>query len=189
MDETNRRHALYDLIWCVGAVPRPHVWALLDSISAMDESGYFTATAAEHFCEVANKKFGSHVADPLTPEGMRESMLWESFDGPAGPRYRVAFWWLGVDLEPSEEARSYVYFVRAGDDGPVKIGRSIDVPQRAAALQTANHEPLRVLARVPGGSSMELMLHRQFQSVRLHGEWFRPTVDLLSFIREVGGTV
>lgn len=84
---------------------------------------------------------------------------------------------------------SRVYFVQALDGGPVKIGRSIDPESRVLALQTANAEPLRVVATMLGGSAVERMLHRMFERhrVRVDGEWFRPAPEVLAFIRELGG--
>lgn len=46
-----------------------------------------------------------------------------------------------------------VYFIRAGDGGPVKIGLADDVPHRLRELQIGNHVELRLLRalRASGG--------------------------------------
>jgi hypothetical protein len=84
---------------------------------------------------------------------------------------------------------SRVYFVQSLDGGPVKIGRSIKPQERLLSLQTANPDPLCVVATMPGGATVERMLHRAFarSRVRPDGEWFRPDAEVLAFIRELGG--
>jgi hypothetical protein len=75
-----------------------------------------------------------------------------------------------------------VYFVRGGD--AVKIGRTGNLAARLKALATASAVPLEVLAALPGGRDLEVQLHRRWQHLRLKGEWFRATPDLLADIRE-----
>lgn len=65
-----------------------------------------------------------------------------------------------------------VYFIRAGEDGPVKIGVAKDAAKRLAALQTASHVPLKIIRLVRGGRDVEAALHVQFAHLRQHGEWF-----------------
>ncbi len=47
-----------------------------------------------------------------------------------------------------------VYFIRAGDNGPVKIGTAEDVAGRLRELQCGNHEDLRLLRVVEGCETM-----------------------------------
>ena len=70
-------------------------------------------------------------------------------------------------------AGGYTYFIQAGDDGPIKIGRASNVRRRLKELQTASHERLRVLAVIRG--DYERSMHRFCSDSRLHGEWFHPT--------------
>lgn len=74
------------------------------------------------------------------------------------------------------------YFI-GGDSGPVKIGYSVDVKGRLAALQLASPVRLQVLALANGGAAREAAYHAQFAHVRLHGEWFERTVEIE---REIG---
>lgn len=67
----------------------------------------------------------------------------------------------------------FVYFIKAGDDGPVKIGWSENPDMRLAQLQSAHHETLSVLAKFPGGRDVEAEVHQQLHDLRLRGEWFR----------------
>jgi hypothetical protein len=87
----------------------------------------------------------------------------------------------------SECARTEVYFIQAGDGGPIKIGISDNVPLRLNTLQTAHHETLRLLSRIPGGESDEAALHEQFAALRIRGEWFRPGAELLAHIARLEG--
>lgn len=75
-----------------------------------------------------------------------------------------------------------VYF--AGCGGRVKIGWSSRVGSRLADLQTGNPEPIRLLGVLPGGRLKERQLHEKFADVRLSGEWFTLTPDLIAYISE-----
>jgi len=68
-----------------------------------------------------------------------------------------------------------VYFIQAGgDDGPVKIGWSLNPMKRLRSLQTGSGQVLRLLAVMPGDRKKERAMHRAFSSRRIHGEWFNP---------------
>ena len=79
-----------------------------------------------------------------------------------------------------------VYFIQAGDDGPIKIGRTQGSPLgRMEALQAGIPVDLRILAIISHvRSSHETDLHRRFAHLHIRGEWFRPEPDLLTYIRE-----
>lgn len=86
------------------------------------------------------------------------------------------------------EARGYlVYFIQAGDSGPVKIGISSlgTIDGRISALQTSNAEKLNVLAILLTKDSAELeqKLHECLASHRMQGEWFQPHERVLSFAK------
>lgn len=76
-----------------------------------------------------------------------------------------------------------VYFVQAGQGGPIKIGYTSGQPSvRVAALQTGNHVPLSLVAVVNGDPQLERDLHRRFAHLRGIGEWFKPGPDLVAMI-------
>lgn len=87
-------------------------------------------------------------------------------------------------VEPQKNARTYVYFIRAGDDGPVKIGIAFDPYQRLDELQTANPFPLRIIGAFEGGRAEELRLHALFAADRLEREWFKPTQAILDMVAQ-----
>lgn len=68
---------------------------------------------------------------------------------------------------------SYVYAIRAGVDGPVKIGTTTQDPlRRLTDLQTGSHEQLRLIWHYFGGVPAERHLHAMFADFRLRGEFF-----------------
>lgn len=86
-----------------------------------------------------------------------------------------------------------VYFIRAGEDGPVKIGHSASPKARLWQMQTANHERLFLIGQMPGGVSEERAIHSRFVACRLPpikrlngcretGEWYAASPELLAFI-------
>lgn len=73
-----------------------------------------------------------------------------------------------------------VYFIRCGEDGPVKIGIASDVEARRTALQTAHFEELHVLRSVDGTHRHERWLHDRYAANHIRGEWFRFDPEMLS---------
>jgi phosphoglycolate phosphatase-like HAD superfamily hydrolase len=65
-----------------------------------------------------------------------------------------------------------VYLIGSEASTLVKIGRSVDVQARLAALQTMSPVPLTLLWQTLGGAELEAALHRHFDPRRRHGEWF-----------------
>lgn len=78
-----------------------------------------------------------------------------------------------------------VYFIQAGDDGPIKIGFSGDPAKRLSSLQTANPQPLRLIGVLPGGKDVEATMHSAFSSHRLRGEWFNPDPSILGLLDQL----
>lgn len=76
------------------------------------------------------------------------------------------------------------YFIRAGAEGPIKIGKADDVECRLRSLQTAHYEELSVMAV---DTEFESSLHRAFADDQIRGEWFRPSVPLLTYIASTPG--
>lgn len=77
---------------------------------------------------------------------------------------------------------SFVYFIQAGEDGPIKIGLAARPEHRLRGLQTAHYEILHLRLALHGNEQDEARLHRQFRDCRLVGEWFAPTERLLELI-------
>ena len=85
-----------------------------------------------------------------------------------------------------------VYFIRAGENGPIRIGFSTQIFMRKKSLVPWSPYPLTLLAEIPDGTmAIEAMLHRRFHQYRFNRDWFSPAPEILSLIDEVkrGGTV
>lgn len=66
-----------------------------------------------------------------------------------------------------------VYFLRpVGRRGPVKIGCTVDVPQRLKTYCSWSPTPLEVAAQMPGDHMLERRLHTLFIAHHSHHEWF-----------------
>lgn len=74
----------------------------------------------------------------------------------------------------------FVYFIRRGEDGPIKIGVAADPFTRLRDLQTGCPERFRLLAAWPGDLQNERSIHRSLARHRIEGEWFAPSRDVLS---------
>lgn len=75
------------------------------------------------------------------------------------------------------QAIGWVYFIRSGETGLVKIGWTAgDAEKRLKDLQTGNGESLRLLMQTPGTQRDEKALHRRYAEYHVRGEWFRLTV-------------
>jgi hypothetical protein len=79
----------------------------------------------------------------------------------------------------------FVYFIRSGELGPIKIGLSGSVKDRCAGLQICTAEQLTVMAIIQAPKEAERQLHRHFDPERIRGEWFRASPRLLSYIEQV----
>lgn len=73
-----------------------------------------------------------------------------------------------------------VYFIQSIIGGPIKIGVSIFPKYRLKDLQSFSPFELKILATIPnGGHEKENQLHKCYAKSRIHGEWFKPTPELL----------
>ncbi len=115
--------------------------------------------------------------------GLLEALLNASWRDTAFSAVEDAVFEYAIALE--RENYGFVYFIRAGEAGPVKIGFSRSVQTRLAALQTAHHERLVLVAKHMGTIETERELHQRFTHLRLEGEWFRVEADLLAYIASI----
>lgn len=93
--------------------------------------------------------------------------------------------WRDLEEQAERTVGSKVYVLVRGDE--VKIGFTRDLERRMAAL---GHTCADVLATIPGGRQTEQRLHKRLAHLRIRGEWFRVTDELLDVITcEVEGRV
>lgn len=83
------------------------------------------------------------------------------------------------------ETGSWVYFIRAIDGGPIKIGTAQNVKGRLEDLQVAHWQNLVVLGVSPEHGDLEFQLHSAFRQDRIRGEWFRDTEELRAVMHKL----
>ena len=78
----------------------------------------------------------------------------------------------------------FVYFIRVGENGPVKIGRAYSPESRMQYLQCMNYEKLILLRKIEttyhDSRAMERYMHFSFIDNWLRGEWFRFSPEMLT---------
>lgn len=89
---------------------------------------------------------------------------------------------LGIPVH--EPRQFYVYFLSAKCEGyPVKIGLTLNRESRFSALQTSIPYDIDVIGLwAVKDKSAERDLHKRFSHIRLRGEWFERTPELMKFI-------
>lgn len=76
----------------------------------------------------------------------------------------------------------YVYAIEC--NGRVKIGYSENPERRFSKVASDAPFPCALLGSWPGDKSDELAVQDRFNAIRVHGEWFAATQDLLAFISD-----
>lgn len=72
-----------------------------------------------------------------------------------------------------------IYCIQQGSRGPIKIGWSREPRLRLEELQIGNPTPLRLVAAISGTRSDESELHTRFAHLRIAGEWFSNSPEIL----------
>jgi hypothetical protein len=65
-----------------------------------------------------------------------------------------------------------VYFIRAGEDGPVKIGYATNPKHRMRGLQSGNWIRLKLIRVVDGDLFTERFFHEAFADKHIVREWY-----------------
>jgi hypothetical protein len=79
-----------------------------------------------------------------------------------------------------------VYLIEA-ENGLVKIGFGAEPAQRAASVRLHSPVLTRLIAHWPADRAEGVELHERFESVRQHGEWFRPEGLFAQFVSQRRG--
>lgn len=77
-----------------------------------------------------------------------------------------------------------IYFVQAGEDGPIKIGHAKNVVARFGVLQSSHYEKLYLRGTMPGGPAAERAMRRRLTRHLIRGEWFRPDPAVLYVVAQ-----
>lgn len=76
----------------------------------------------------------------------------------------------------------FLYVVQAGENGPLKIGITVNPRERFVALQVGCPWDLIVRVIVAGNADDEAALHRRFRIYAMRGEWFRCVPEILEWL-------
>lgn len=80
---------------------------------------------------------------------------------------------------------SYIYFIQAHGDGPIKIGVTGDNPcRRMVKIQSDCPWPVKLLGAISGSVSQEKQIHLVLSRFRTQGEWFEAHPIVLAAVRE-----
>lgn len=75
-----------------------------------------------------------------------------------------------------------IYFLHAPSARAIKIGISIDIDKRIQSLRSGSPVSLTLLGTIAGGADEEKEIHNRWAHIRMHGEWFSATSELLDDI-------
>jgi hypothetical protein len=75
-----------------------------------------------------------------------------------------------------------IYFVQE-NNGPIKIGYSRSPHTRICSIKTNSSSAISLLGVIKGTKEEEKQLHSRFSHLRVRGEWFSPSEELLGFIK------
>lgn len=79
----------------------------------------------------------------------------------------------------------YVYFLQDKSTGYIKIGFSTQLEKRIKALGTGLPEKPELLARIKAYAHEEARYHTMFCGDRIRGEWFKPSVRIMNYIKDL----
>lgn len=80
------------------------------------------------------------------------------------------------------DGKVWIYFIRSGEGGPIKIGQAKDPVDRLMGLQTGSADELTLETAMIGEPKVERQLHKRFAKHRIRGEWFKPAAALQCLI-------
>ncbi len=117
-----------------------------------------------------NKKFGMPISEIKTKKRIK----------PIGMRDEIDNW-----IKGGKEGGSFIYFIRAKDNGLIKIGCTYDLKERFSQINNNSPVELELLGAINGNVEIEKRLHKRFGEYRIKGEWFKPEKKLMNYINRV----
>lgn len=91
--------------------------------------------------------------------------------------------YISAEFVPYRKRELRTYFIRSGET--IKIGSSREPQERLSGLQTAVADDLELLVDVPFSILTEDQAHGRFAHIRIRGEWFTATPELIQFIEDL----
>lgn len=97
---------------------------------------------------------------------------------------------LSLDGEKLTHEIHFIYFIFNEDSNAIKIGRTKNIDSRMKSLQTSSPAKLELLKSISvqgqdKAQEQELSLHKQFEDLRIAGEWFRAESGLVDYINQL----
>lgn len=83
----------------------------------------------------------------------------------------------------SEKPTRYIYFIENLFNSEIKLGVSSDIDTRLKQISSDIKSPVKLIKLINGDEQKEKELHKRFSNDRVHGEWFKPSDELLDFIK------
>lgn len=80
------------------------------------------------------------------------------------------------------ELIGFVYFIRSGLRGPIKVGNALNPIGRLVDLQIGNPEKLYLLGCIPGDIRVEAAILEDLRAYNLRGEWHKPERAVIEYI-------
>lgn len=103
--------------------------------------------------------------------------------------------WLEADIAEEEASNPHLWadedqsgdlcYFMGGETGPIKIGFARDPWSRLGRIQSGCAFPITVLAVEHGGRRRESAYHQEFNRLRVHGEWFERSPEMMRAIRDL----
>lgn len=95
-----------------------------------------------------------------------------------------------IDGDKTSHRSEFIYFILNRDSNAIKIGRTKNVAKRLRTLQTSSPAKLELIksVQVEGFDEVRMLeqaLHKQFNDIRLSGEWFKAEIILLDHIDQM----
>lgn len=79
---------------------------------------------------------------------------------------------------------SYIYFIQAQGNGPIKVGTTGDNPRkRMVKIQSDCPWPVTLIGAIEGTVSQEKQIHLVLSRFRTQGEWFEPHPVVLAAVK------
>lgn len=74
-----------------------------------------------------------------------------------------------------------IYLIKCGEINLCKIGYSYNVRSRLSALQTSTPYDIKVVSEIDGDIIYEKHIHKMFNHLKVRGEWFKYTDEIIKF--------
>lgn len=89
------------------------------------------------------------------------------------------------NTESKNNKLGFVYFIQLVDQNQnIKIGYTNNIEERIKTLQISSPYEIRLLGFMKGNISLEKSIQKMFANIKILGEWFHPSKELIEFINK-----